>query len=169
MPKPIPTTRTKADYEDVRGVPIYHLIVAILAQLTEGAVRHVVVSRWSREGDTVNAAEQATKVLGAQRRLVPAVQRLLDTVPDDAWTTPHGRAAHNIVELRVRDVTPHRFPEDPDGKSVIGYLISIDDTLVFRAAFSGFKTIIKPDGDELSPYQQAVIELLKYAAATSDG
>lgn len=169
MPTPTRTTRITADYEEVRGVPIYYLILAVLAQLTDTAIRHVVVSRWSREGDTVNAAEQATKVLGAQRRLVPAVQRLLDTVPDDAWTTAHGRETYSILELRVRDVTPYRFPEDPDGKAVIGYLIAVDDTLVFRASFSGFKTIIKPDGDELSPYQQAVIELLKYAAASSEG
>lgn len=169
MPTPARTTPVTADYLEVRGIPIYRPILALLTQLAAGVIRHVVVSRWSREGDTVNAGEQAAKVLDAQRRLVAAVQRLLDTVPNEAWGTPHGRAAYSIVELRVRDVTPFRFAEDPDGKAVIGYLIVVDDTIVFRASFSGFKTIIKPDGDELSPYQQAVIELMKFAAASSDG
>ena len=157
------------DYVVVKTIPIYRSLLELMrrANPTGTALVHVLISRWSRENDADNAAEQASKVLDMHRATVPALEDLLQRVPEVAWRTDDGRAKHNIMTVRVRDVTRDRDVDDPSGRSVIGYLIVVSDAVIFRVSSSGFKSIEKADGDELNPYCQAVIEVLKYAVAVS--
>lgn len=161
-------TKTQS-YVVEQGISIYTVLFHLLRSKVSRPIRHIIVSRWSRDGDDANAGEQLSKTLAPQLKLVPAVNLLLATVRDEAWNSTAGRERHGIFEVCIRDVTPYRFPDDPSGKQLIGYAIVVDDTLVFRVSSSGFKTILREDGEELNPYLQSVIEILKYATAHSGG
>lgn len=161
------TIKNHSPYTEVRGIKLYTMLHSLLMPWVTTPLRHIIISRWSRDGDDANAAEQLTKTLPSHRKDVVAVEVLAATVPDDAWNTPEGRAAYGIFEICLRDVTPYRYGEDPAGNQVIGYAIVVRDTLVFRVSSSGHKTLQKDDGEQLNPYSQSVIELMKFATAHS--
>jgi hypothetical protein len=163
----VPSGNAESGYVTVNTISIYRPFLALMRRANPSflVIRHVLISRWSREYDDANAAEQASKVLDLHRGAVSAIDEMERLVPEVAWRTDEGRARHNIVAVQVRDVTPHRYADDPFGTTIVGYLIVVRDAVVFRVSSSGFKTIAKEDGDELNVYCQAVIELLKYSAA----
>lgn len=85
------------DYITIRTISIYRPFLELLTRLAHERVLHIVVSRWSKGGDDEGSAEQASKTLALHRHAVPAVQRALDTIPNDAWLSDEGRAAYGIV------------------------------------------------------------------------
>jgi hypothetical protein len=156
-------------YQTINTIPVFSPLLQLLQRYPWWGqpVTVILIARYSTPGE--GPGEQLAKVAAIHRSAVPDIGVLLERVPEDAWNLASLRAAHDIAEIRVRDVTDERFPDDRNGSAVIGYLTQVGSMLVFRVASSGFKTMQMHDGESRNPYTQAVIELLKVIRASFEG